>query len=64
MSKTARNDITNDLIQTRKTSETFDKNYDQIDWSVKLVPADTVSVEQALEECIKDNHELLSQLKD
>ena len=52
MSKTARNPITNDLIKSKSTTETFDKNFDQIDWSVKL------------EDSINDNQELLKDLKD
>lgn len=32
----AKNDITGDLIQSRKSNENFDKGFGQIDWSVKL----------------------------
>ena len=49
---TARNPVTNDLIKSKTSTETFDKNFDQIDWSVKL------------EDSIKDNEELLKDLKD
>jgi hypothetical protein len=49
---TARNPITNDLIKSKNTNETFEKNFDQIDWSVKL------------NDSIKDNEELLKDLKD
>jgi hypothetical protein len=49
---TARNPITNDLIKSKNSNDTFDKNFDQIDWSVKL------------EDSIKDNEELLKDLKD
>lgn len=49
---TARNPITNDLIKSKTSDESFDKNYDQIDWSVKL------------EDSIKDNEELYKNLKD
>ena len=37
---TAKNDITGDEIKTKVNTEQnkFDKNYDQIDWSVKLEP--------------------------
>jgi hypothetical protein len=49
---TARNPITNDLIKSKNSNETFDKNFDQIDWSVKL------------DDSIKDNQELLKDLKD
>lgn len=49
---TARNPITNDLIKSKTSDESFDKNYDQIDWSVKL------------EDSIKDNEELYRKLKD
>jgi hypothetical protein len=55
MSKTARNPITNDLIKSKTSKETFDKNYDQIDWSNKM---------EKLEEVIKDHEELLKDLKD
>jgi hypothetical protein len=33
---TATNPITGDLIQTKVKSKEFDKNYGQIDWTVKL----------------------------
>jgi len=49
---TARNPITNDLIKSKNSNETFDKNFDQIDWSVKL------------EDSIKDNKEVYENLKD
>jgi hypothetical protein len=52
MSKTARNPVTNDLIKSKTSNDTFDKNFDQIDWSVKL------------EDSIKENEELLNKLKD
>ena len=55
MSKTARNPVTNDLIKSKTSTETFDKNFDQIDWSVKM---------EKLEEVIKDHEELLKDLKD
>ena len=40
MSEVAKNDITGDEIKTKVNNgqTTFDKNYDQIDWSVKLEP--------------------------
>ena len=40
MSEVAKNDITGDEIKTKVNNNQprFDKNYDQIDWSVKLVP--------------------------
>ncbi len=47
-----KNDITGDLIKSKTSNETFDKNFDQIDWSVKL------------EDSIKDHEELLKDLKD
>ena len=52
MSKTARNPVTNDLIKSKTSTDNFDKNFDQIDWSVKL------------EDSIKDNKELYKKLKD
>jgi hypothetical protein len=60
MSKTARNPITNDLIKSKTGTDSFDKNFDQIDWSVKLEP----KIESALEYSIKDNDELYKKLKD
>ena len=50
-----KNDITGDLIKSKTSNETFDKNFDQIDWSVKM---------EKLEEVIKDHEELLKDLKD
>ena len=32
----AKNDITGDSILSKKSSKAFDKNFDAIDWSVKL----------------------------
>lgn len=32
----AKNDITGDSISSKKSSKEFDKNFDAIDWSVKL----------------------------
>lgn len=32
----AKNDITGDSIASKKSSKEFDKNFDAIDWSVKL----------------------------
>lgn len=55
MTKTARNPITNDLIKSKTSDAAFDKNYDQIDWSVKM---------EKLEEVIRDHTELLQDLKD
>lgn len=52
---TARNPVTNDLIKSKTSTETFDRNFDQIDWSVKL---------EKLGDTIKDNQELLQDLKD
>ena len=52
---TARNPVTNDLIKSKTSTDTFDKNFDQIDWSVKM---------EKLEEVIKDHEELLKDLKD
>jgi len=60
MSKTARNPVTNDLIKSKTSTDSFDKNFDQIDWSVKLEP----KVSTALEDVINEHGELLSQLKD
>ena len=60
MSKTARNPVTNDLIKSKNSTDTFDKNFDQIDWSVKLEP----KIESALEDSIKDHAELYDKLKD
>jgi MoaA/NifB/PqqE/SkfB family radical SAM enzyme len=42
-------------IKSKNSNDTFDKNFDQIDWSVKL---------EKLEEVIKDHEELLKDLKD
>jgi hypothetical protein len=50
-----KNDITGDLIKSKTSNETFDKNFDQIDWSVKM---------EKLEEVIKEHEELLKDLKD
>ena len=50
-----KNDITGDFIKSKPASDQFDKNFDQIDWSVKL---------EKLEDSIKDNQELLKDLKD
>lgn len=55
MSKTARNPVTNDLIKSKTTNSEFDKNFDQIDWSVKL---------DKLEDSIKENEDLYKDLKD
>jgi hypothetical protein len=64
MTKTARNPITNDLIKSKNSNETFDKNFDQIDWSVKLEPAKKEDVERIIEEVIADHGDLLKELKD
>ena len=62
---TARNPITNDLIKSKNSNETFDKNFDQIDWSVKLDPnKPKPDVAQIIEEVIADHGELLRELKD
>lgn len=50
-----KNDITGDLIKSKPASNQFDRNFDQIDWSVKM---------EKLEEVIKDHEELLKDLKD
>jgi hypothetical protein len=50
-----KNDITGDFIKSKPASDQFDRNFDQIDWSVKL---------EKLEEVIKDNQELYKDLKD
>jgi hypothetical protein len=52
---TTKNDITGDLIKSKPASDQFDRNFDQIDWSVKM---------EKLEEVIKDHGELLKKLKD
>ena len=52
MSKTARNPVTNDLIKSKTSSSEFDKNFDQIDWSVKL------------DDVIEEHGDLLKDLKD
>lgn len=44
----AKNDITGDSIQTRGASKQFEKNFDQIDWSVKL--DDTLTVPDSIPE--------------
>jgi hypothetical protein len=64
MSKTARNPITNDLIKSKNSNETFDKNFDQIDWSVKLEPAKKEDIERIIEEVIADHGDFLRELKD
>lgn len=50
-----KNDITGDFIKSKPASDQFDRNFDQIDWSVKM---------EKLEEVIKDHEELLNNLKD
>jgi len=50
-----KNDITGDFIKSKPASDQFDRNFDQIDWSVKL---------EKLEEVIQDHKELLKDLKD
>ena len=50
-----KNDITGDFIKSKPASDQFDKNFDQIDWSVKL---------EKLEDSIKDNKEVYENLKD
>jgi len=50
-----KNDITGDFIKSKPASDQFDKNFDQIDWSVKL---------EKLEGSIKDNKEVYENLKD
>ena len=50
-----KNDITGDFIKSKPASDQFDRNFDQIDWSVKM---------EKLEEVIKDHEELLKDLKD
>jgi len=52
---TTKNDITGDFIKSKPASDQFDRNFDQIDWSVKM---------EKLEEVIKDHGELLKKLKD
>ena len=64
MSKTARNPITNDLIKSKNTTETFDKNFDQIDWSFKLEPVKKEDLERIIEEVIADHGDLLKEIKD
>lgn len=50
-----KNDITGDFIKSKPASDQFDKNFDQIDWSVKL---------EKLKDSIKDNKEVYENLKD
>jgi hypothetical protein len=50
-----KNDITGDFIKSKPASDQFDRNFDQIDWSVKL---------EKLEEVIQEHEELLKDLKD
>ena len=50
-----KNDITGDFIKSKPASDQFDRNFDQIDWSVKM---------EKLEEVIKEHEELLKDLKD
>ena len=50
-----KNDITGDFIKSKPASDQFDRNFDQIDWSVKL---------EKLEDSIKDNKEVYENLKD
>jgi hypothetical protein len=38
---TTKNDITGDLLRSKPASDMFDKNFDQIDWSVKLEATST-----------------------
>lgn len=67
MSKTARNPITNDLIKSKNSTETFDRNFDQIDWSVKLEPAQPEldpKVRKLLDEVLTDHADVLRALKD
>lgn len=61
---TARNPITNDLIQSKNSNETFEKNFDQIDWNVKLEPVKKPDLEQIIEEVIADHGDLLKEIKD
>ena len=56
MDKTSKNDITGDWIKSKPASDMFDKNFDKIDFSVKL------EVPKALDESIKDNEELYNDL--
>ena len=74
MSKTARNPVTNDLIKSKTSTSEFDKNFDQIDWSVKLdtdqapsvlmVRPDGLDVGKIIEEVVADHGDLLKELKD
>lgn len=50
-----KNDITGDFIKSKPASDQFDRNFDQIDWSVKM---------EKLEEVIKNHEEVLKDLKD
>ena len=71
---TARNPITNDLIKSKNSNETFDKNFDQIDWSIKLdtqkdptvviVRPEGLDVDKIMEEVIADHGDFLRELKD
>ena len=71
---TARNPVTNDLIKSKTSSDSFDRNFDQIDWSVKLdtekdptvvlVRPEGLNVEKIIEEVITDHGDLLKELKD
>ena len=36
-----KNNITGDFIKSKPASDMFDKNFDQIDWSVKLDTSST-----------------------
>ena len=74
MSKTARNPVTNDLIKSKTSSSEFDKNFDGIDWSVKLdtkeppsvllVHPEGLEVDKIIEEVVADHGDLLKELKD
>jgi hypothetical protein len=59
-----KNDITVDFIKSKPASDQFDRNFDQIDWNVKLEPAKSKDVKRITEEVIADHGELLKELKD
>ena len=59
-----KNDITGDFIKSKPASDQFDRNFDQIDWSVKLEPAKKEDIERIIEEIIADHGDFLKELKD
>jgi hypothetical protein len=61
---TTKNDITGDFIKSKPASDQFDRNFDQIDWSVKLEPAKKEDIERIIEEIIADHGDFLKELKD